>query len=523
MAYSDKSFGGAIDKIFDNDFITRKELEDVLKQRQVTEHFYQIEPLEVLDIYRQGGRVSQPGAVIGRYIISEQNQNSDECLEFYPLSSNIHQQPIVGEVYLGLSFRGERYYFGRLTNNTTQINSQNFNISGITDNTSLIGENGNVLNSENVKNKRPFKQGVNFVNDYPNRLVFSEGDTTIEGRYKNSIRLGNNDSLNSGNIKLVAGCQTGIEDLTIDKTSLYMTSNEEVILSEPSKNFVSSDYTKPQIVLDTDRIILNAKTDEIGLFSEKDINISSEQGDVLITSNKVIELKPKGSQIINNIKSGGTILNATKEGIPFPQLDIVGFLKQVMGIQQFLQAMTIGVPKLSNPVTLPSGVRDIVKGLQGAKNFIDATINLEFLSKALMETKTIEEIKAVLPIPAGFDGIIDDISNITDEQISKLKELEKSVSDKIESASQLNDLLSGDSLNASGISQLLDSGNFDGFQGVEDLKSVIANGTDGKDLANYVQQGGISNFQQEVSDLGSIVGVADQAQSYQNLFNTARS
>ena len=140
-----------------------------------------------------------------------------------------------------------------------------------------------------------------------------------------------------------------------------------------------------------------------------------------------------------------------------------------------------------------------------------------------METKTIEEIKAVLPIPAGFDGIIDDISNITDEQISKLKELEKSVSDKIESASQLNDLLSGDSLNASGISQLLDSGNFDGFQGVEDLKSVIANGTDGKDLANYVQQGGISNFQQEVSDLGSIIGAADQAQSYKNLFNTARS
>jgi len=74
MAYSDKSFGGAIDKIFDNDFITRKELEDVLKQRQVTEHFYQIEPLEVLDIYRQGGRVSQPGAVIGRYCISEKSK-----------------------------------------------------------------------------------------------------------------------------------------------------------------------------------------------------------------------------------------------------------------------------------------------------------------------------------------------------------------------------------------------------------------------------------------------------------------
>ena len=113
MARTETDFGGGIDKVFDNDFITRKELEDILKQRATTDRFYELEPLEVLDIFREGSKVSQPGAVIGRYVYSEQGDSVDECLEYVPLDSNIQQHPIVGEVYFGLSFKGQRYYFGR--------------------------------------------------------------------------------------------------------------------------------------------------------------------------------------------------------------------------------------------------------------------------------------------------------------------------------------------------------------------------------------------------------------------------
>ena len=112
-------------------------------------------------------------------------------------------------------------------------------------------------------------------------------------------------------------------------------------------------------------------------------------------------------------RSGRNNSQSTKEGIPFPQLDMAGFLKQTMGIQKLFQAFTLGVPKLSNPLTLPSGVKDIVKGLEGAKNFVDATLNLEFLSQALMETKTLPEIKASLPIPAGLVNIVGDIEEFS--------------------------------------------------------------------------------------------------------------
>ena len=59
--------------------------------------------------------------------------------------------------------------------------------------------------------------------------------------------------------------------------------------------------------------------------------------------------------------------------------------------------------------------------------------------------------------------------------------------------------------------------------GVEDLKSVIANGADPKALQNYIDNGGLTKFEDEVSDLGSVIGSTDQAKSYKNLFNTARS
>ena len=134
---------------------------------------------------------------------------------------------------------------------------------------------------------------------------------------------------------------------------------------------------------------MTALTEKLILEHVKDININSSQGDVNIESESNIVLNPRNSTIEFDIKNGGTILSSTKEGIPFPQLDMAGFLKQTMGIQKLFQAFTLGVPKLSNPLTLPSGVKDIVKGLEGAKNFVDATLNLEFLSQGVNGNKNI--------------------------------------------------------------------------------------------------------------------------------------
>lgn len=479
MAYVRSNAGSGIDKAFDNELITRNELYAILDQLKDESQFHQLEIFEVVDVDTEN-----VGSVIGRYVYSEQGDSLEEIGDrtFLPLNSNIIQYPLRGELWLGLDYKGQQFYISKLSRDITDVNYRKLNESAISENQTL-----------------DLSRGGTYQEISPEHADVEVGDTLIQGRFGNFITL------------------TSRQSQGLDESPRITINNRRSIVDLESIDDIGL------INVESDEILMTALTDEVNIRALKDININSSQGDVNLESQSNIVLKPRGSTIDFDIKNGGTILSSTKEGIPFPQLDMVGFLKQVTGIQQLFKALTIGVPKLSAVATLPSGVKDIVKGLAGAKNFIDATINLEFLSKALMETKTIEEIKAVLPIPAGFGGIIDDISNITADQIKKLEELEKAATEKIKKAGELQSSLSGTPPNIAGVNKLLAAGDFDSFAGVEDLKSVIANGADPKALQNYIDNGGLTKFEDEVSDLGSVIGSTDQAKSYKNLFNTARS
>tara|TARA_B100001093_G_scaffold351436_1_gene335928 strand:+ start:39 stop:1478 length:1440 start_codon:yes stop_codon:yes gene_type:complete len=479
MAYVRSNAGSGIDKAFDNELITRNELYAILDQLKDESQFHQLEIFEVVDVDTEN-----VGSVIGRYVYSEQGDSLEEIGDrtFLPLNSNIIQYPLRGELWLGLDYKGQQFYISKLSRDITDVNYRKLNESAISENQTL-----------------DLSRGGTYQEISPEHADVEVGDTLIQGRFGNFITL------------------TSRQSQGLDESPRITINNQRSIVDLESIDDIGL------INVESDEILMTALTDEVNIRALKDININSSQGDVNLESQSNIVLKPRGSTIDFDIKNGGTILSSTKEGIPFPQLDMVGFLKQVTGIQQLFKALTIGVPKLSAVATLPSGVKDIKKGLEGAKNFIDATINLEFLSKALMETKTIEEIKAVLPIPAGFGGIIDDISNITADQIKKLEELEKAATEKIKKAGELQSSLSGTPPNIAGVNKLLAAGDFDSFAGVEDLKSVIANGADPKALQNYIDNGGLTKFEDEVSDLGSVIGSTDQAKSYKNLFNTARS
>jgi len=479
MAYVRSNAGSGIDKAFDNELITRNELYAILDQLKDESQFHQLEIFEVVDVDTEN-----VGSVIGRYVYSEQGDSLEEIGDrtFLPLNSNIIQYPLRGELWLGLDYKGQQFYLSRLSKDITDVNYRKLNESAISENQTL-----------------DLSRGGTYQEISPEHADVEVGDTLIQGRFGNFITLTSRQSQN------------------LDESPRITINNQRSIVDLESIDDIGL------INVESDEILMTALTDEVNIRALKDININSSQGDVNLESQSNIVLKPRGSTIDFDIKNGGTILSSTKEGIPFPQLDMVGFLKQVTGIQQLFKALTIGVPKLSAVATLPSGVKDIKKGLEGAKNFIDATINLEFLSKTLMETKTIEEIKAVLPIPAGFGGIIDDISNITADQIKKLEELEKAATEKIKKAGELQSSLSGTPPNIAGVNKLLAAGDFDSFAGVGDLKSVIANGADPKALQNYIDNGGLTKFEDEVSDLGSVIGSTDQAKSYKNLFNTARS
>jgi len=143
-----------------------------------------------------------------------------------------------------------------------------------------------------------------------------EGDVIMEGRYGNSIRLGssnfkNNIGFNSWSSNIESNSQpitiirngqkqenkSGqepiVEDINNDLSSIYLTTNQKInlninvpLLQQSYSNIRVrgqqnirqsglSSFTKPQIIIKSDRIVFNAQEDEIYMFSKKSIGIHS--------------------------------------------------------------------------------------------------------------------------------------------------------------------------------------------------------------------------------------------------------
>ena len=142
------------------------------------------------------------------------------------------------------------------------------------------------------------------------------GDITFEGRFGQSLRFGNTAKSNSkyknnwsesgengdpitilrnGNSKDIK-LNTNIpitEKLKDDLSSIYLTSYQIVPIGLANENFKSyssipttpSSFNKPQNILNSDRIIINAKSDSVlisaqksvGILSNESVNIESQQ------------------------------------------------------------------------------------------------------------------------------------------------------------------------------------------------------------------------------------------------------
>lgn len=167
--------------------------------------------------------------------------------------------------------------------------------------------------------------------DNVNPLIPFTGDNIIESRFGASIRLGstinspslyrNNWSdvgesgdplliLRNGQSGNVVGFLPRVENINEDPSSIYMTSTQNIPISASSLNYtaISDDQTpdypgsyseKPQIILNSGRLILNSTSDSILLSSQKIINLAS-LGDLGLASRKSITLEAE------KINLGGT-------------------------------------------------------------------------------------------------------------------------------------------------------------------------------------------------------------------------
>jgi len=238
-----------------------------------------------------------PGPNHGAILFQSTNSSPGEALPLFP---NLNNFPIPGETVIILDATSIRN--GGLQNNYPNLlnNDAFFYIS------SLSIWNNPSLNSTN---NPPFyfNTDSNFIQSA--RLQSFPGDIILQGRYGNSIRFGNSSTqFNSNNwsdggtngdpITIISnGYNSSNENIETDLSSLYLTSYQKIAnykiandrfnsYNTEDKPITPSEYSFPQIILNSNRIILNAKEDNILISGEKSVGISSNKS-VNIDSDKV--------------------------------------------------------------------------------------------------------------------------------------------------------------------------------------------------------------------------------------------
>jgi hypothetical protein len=203
-----------------------------------------------------------------------------------------------------------------------------------------------------------------------NPLLPFEGDIFQEGRWGNSIRFGSTvkgftnwseAGENGDPITLIRngedpennpnGWIPVIEDINNDLSSIWMTSTQQIPIEVASSNYNS--YTSPpttpnqyvgaQVIANSDRILLNSKTDHIMLSSATSINMnavdsvnidteehvvdassillgSKDATEALMLGNKTISLLGKMIDEMNAINSQLSALVSLPPGAPFTPL-----------------------------------------------------------------------------------------------------------------------------------------------------------------------------------------------------------
>ena len=263
--------------------------------------FYELEPAEVLSVILDEDDFSsddEPSTLL---------EDSTPNWSFYgairarmamsggvriirPLDSNIKEYPMPGEYVIVADYFGDLYYTQKL----------------------------NIRNSVNSN----FKPGLSKIHnptieeypstDFESDLDISQvkayhGDITFNGRFGQSIRFGSNiteitgsDSYpksgpldkeglqSSPNIIIKAGQgiipnnvnQPVLEDINLDGSSIWMTTNQIVDFTESSteahKDTKPKKYDGNQIIVNSDRIVFNSKVNSIHAFSKVDISMAAD-------------------------------------------------------------------------------------------------------------------------------------------------------------------------------------------------------------------------------------------------------
>jgi hypothetical protein len=212
----------------------------------------------------------------------------DNCNIAKPLSSQIANYPVLGELVNILNLP---------SSDTQQSPASTFPYYTLVNLWNSVQQNAQPAN--NTANL-----GITFVeNSNVRSLLPFEGDYIIQGRQGGSIRfssttklysdsnewssVGNEDSpitIITNGLKFDPKKNYYVEQINKDDSSLYLTSTQQLPLQTDKTGVINpltnpidvSKYFNSQAILNSDRIVLNSKKDEIMLFAKTNVEISTK-------------------------------------------------------------------------------------------------------------------------------------------------------------------------------------------------------------------------------------------------------
>ena len=274
---------------------------------------------------------SNIGKILVRILPDDENAPLEKLKPAYPLEANIQSYPLLGEQVIVYKTLNALFYSRSIA--TTRKVSQNEwkslrrrfskRDAALDTEERELARTGTPLTDvfNDMRSGDTDSVGSEYAPNSRAKMVRSnEGDVIHQGRFGNIIRMGSNlfkkpTRVPQPNILLTAGqwetpaeVSTGgrtrhslvYENLDKDASSIWMLSDQKVEFtaatqlssSTPKAHMASSprktsSYDGAQIFINSDRVVLNSKKNEVSIFSNREINLSALGAISLDTENTI--------------------------------------------------------------------------------------------------------------------------------------------------------------------------------------------------------------------------------------------
>ena len=294
------------------------------------------------------------------------NKNGNQGLEkASPLNMNVRYIPIKGElVYLvsatsqfgdPIGATGGKYYYTSPVSVHKNINHNAFPNSTdleLVSAPSFGTISAGIPSSNSSDDTNDFGNGFVELTNLP-QLQGYLGDTIFEGRFGQSIRFGYTpENITTGNNSISAVSKTPswsstkpespitiirngvttndgynkfvVEDINKDASSIWLTDQQTIKLKLSNKVTLGvtpvSTYKSPQLILNSDRVVINSKKDSVIISGKKSVNISTKgwkaDMDVMFTQLEAIvnALNSLAPQLAGAVTSAGAPVPLVQTG-----------------------------------------------------------------------------------------------------------------------------------------------------------------------------------------------------------------